>query len=341
MLGLSPTIERPHMSLLYRCMKPLLFRMDAERAHELALATARRGGGLLARLMGGKGLTRPVELAGLKLKNPVGLAAGFDKNGVALPFWRALGFGFFEFGTVTPRPQPGNDKPRMWRFPEHGALGNRLGFPNEGAAALAKRLLRKRTDGDVLGINLGRNKDTPNERAAEDYVAALEATREVADYWAVNVSSPNTPGLRELQSRDFLTDLLARVRDAAAQKPLFVKLAPDLDDAQLLDAAAAVRDSGCAGVIATNTTLARPEGVSFEGGLSGRPLAARSREVLRKLREALPDAPLISVGGVGGPEEAQARLDAGATAVQVYSALVLEGPALIRRIVAGLSPGSA
>jgi len=325
------------MSLLYRCMKPLLFRMDAERAHDFALATARRGGGFLARLLGGRLVEQPVDLAGLRLRNPVGLAAGFDKNGVALPFWRALGFGFLEFGTVTPRPQPGNDRPRMWRFPEHGALGNRLGFPNEGAAAVAARLAAKRTDGDVLGINLGRNKDTPNEHAADDYVAALDATRGVADYWVVNVSSPNTPGLRELQSRDFLTGLLGRVREAAVAKPLLVKIAPDLDDAQLLDAAAAVRDSGCAGVIATNTTLARPEGVAFEGGLSGRPLAERSREILRKLREALPDTPLVSVGGIDSPEEARARLEAGATAVQVYSALVLEGPSIIRKMTGALA----
>lgn len=326
------------MGIPYGLMKPLLFRLDPERAHGLALGAARIGGGVLGRLCGGRppaGHER--EVAGIRFRNPVGLAAGFDKNGVALPFWRALGFGFVEFGTVTPRPQPGNPKPRMWRFPRHAALGNRLGFPNEGAAAAAARLGKAKRPGDVVGVNLGRNKDTPNEKAVDDYVAALEATRAVADYWVVNVSSPNTPGLRELQSRQFLSDLLGPVREAAGGRPLFVKLSPDLDDGALADAAAACTDTRCAGIIATNTTLARPEGVAFEGGLSGAPLADRSKDVLKKLRALLgPDVPLVSVGGIGSAAEAQARLDAGASLVQVYSALVFEGPSLPARILAGL-----
>lgn len=327
------------MGLAYRCMKPVLFRLDPERAHGFALGAARVGGGLLGKLCGGRriaGLER--EVAGLRFPNPVGLAAGFDKNGVALPFWRALGFGFVEFGTVTPRPQPGNPRPRMWRFPAQRALGNRLGFPNEGAAAVSRRLARNKRTGDVVGINLGKNKDTPNEKAADDYVAALEATRAVADYWVVNVSSPNTPGLRELQSRQYLADLLGRVREAAGDVPLFVKLSPDLDDEGLDDAAAACLDTRCAGVIATNTTLARPEGIApFEGGLSGRPLAGRAREVLARLRARLgTGVPIVSVGGIDSAPEAHARLVAGAGLVQLYSALVFEGPGLVTRILRGL-----
>ena len=328
------------MGLFYGAARALLFRLDSERAHDLVLGAARIGGGALGRLSGGRtvaGLER--EVAGLRFRNPVGLAAGFDKNGVALPFWRALGVGFVEFGTVTPRPQGGNDRPRMWRFSGPQALGNRMGFPNEGAAAVAARLARAKRPGDVVGINLGKNKDTPNEDAASDYVAALEATREVADYWVVNVSSPNTPGLRELQTAQYLADLLGRVREAAGNVPLFVKLSPDLDDAGLCDAASAFRASGCNGLVATNTTLARPDTIpEFEGGLSGRPLAERSREVLRKLRELVgPDAPIISVGGIDSAAEAQARLDAGADLVQIYSALVFDGPGLPARIARGLT----
>jgi len=322
------------MGLVYSAMKSLMFRLDSERAHGVALIAARCGGGPLAKVCGGRhvpGLER--EVAGLRFPNPLGLAAGFDKNGVALPFWRALGFGFVEFGTVTPRPQPGNPKPRMWRFPQHGALGNALGFPNDGAAAVAARLKRDKRPGDVVGINLGKNKDTPNERAADDYVAALEATREVADYWVVNVSSPNTPGLRKLQSRQYLSDLLGSVRDKAGEVPVFVKLSPDLDEKGLGDAAAAA--VACSGIIATNTTLERPEGIEFQGGLSGRPLAPRSRDVLAKLRE-LTDLPLISVGGIDSAEEARARLEAGASLVQIYSALIFEGPTLPTRILKGM-----
>jgi dihydroorotate dehydrogenase len=300
------------------------------------------GAGPLGRLFAGATpSTHAREVAGIRFPNPVGLAAGFDKNGVALPFWRALGFGFVEFGTVTPRAQEGNARPRMWRFPDHRALGNRLGFPNEGAAAVNARLVRARRPGDVIGINLGKNKETPLERAADDYVAALHATRPAADYWVVNVSSPNTPGLRELQSRRYLADLLGRVRTAAEEVPLFVKLSPDLDETGLADAAAAVRESGCAGVIAVNTTLVRPADLRFEGGLSGAPLAARAREVLRELRRLLGDLPIVSVGGIGDADEVRARLGAGASLVQIYSAMVFEGPGLPGRVLRSLAGNAA
>jgi dihydroorotate dehydrogenase len=242
-----------------------------------------------------------------------------------------------EVGTVTPRPQSGNPRPRIWRFPRERALGNWLGFPNDGAAMVAARLRRDKLAGDVVGINLGKNKETPLERAADDYVAALDATRTVADYWVVNVSSPNTPDLRRLQSREYLADLLGRVRKEAYRVPVFVKLSPDLDDAGLADAAEATRSAGCAGIIATNTTLARPDGLAFEGGLSGRPLAARAREVLVRLRELVgPDLPLVSVGGIDSPAEARARLAAGADLVQIYTGLIYEGPGLIAGIARSL-----
>jgi dihydroorotate dehydrogenase len=326
------------MGLAYRLARPLLFRMDPERAHAVALRAAAIGGAPLAWIRGGDRIeARPRTVAGLRFPNPLGLAAGLDKNGVALPFWRALGFGFFEFGTVTPRPQPGNPPPRLWRFPAQRSLVNALGFPNDGAAAVAARLARARRTGDVVGINLGRNKETPNERAAGDYVAALDMTAEVADYFAVNVSSPNTPGLRALQTRGPLTELLGRVREAAGRKPLFVKLSPDANEAELADAAAAVRDSGCAGVIATNTTLARVPGVEGAGGMSGAPLRDRARAALATLRALLdPGFPIISVGGIDGPEEARHRLDAGADLLQIYTALVFEGPDLVPRILGAL-----
>ena len=326
------------MGLAYRLARPLLFRLDPERAHRVALRAAAWGGAPLAKLSGGRnlgGLERTV--AGLRFRDPLGLAAGLDKNGVALPFWRALGFGFFEFGTVTPRPQPGNDPPRLWRLADRRALVNRLGFPNDGAAAVAARLAKSKRAGDVVGINLGRNKDTPNERAADDYLAALEMTREVADYWVVNVSSPNTPGLRALQARAPLTDLLFRLREAARRAPLFVKLSPDLNEAEMADAAAAVREAACAGVIAANTTVDRAPGEAGEGGLSGAPLREKARAALDTLRALLPvDLPIVAVGGIDGPDEARARLGAGAQLVQLYTALVFEGPGLVARILRGL-----
>ncbi|MHC4937537.1 MAG: quinone-dependent dihydroorotate dehydrogenase [Planctomycetota bacterium] len=320
--------------MLYRLGKPLLFCLDPEKAHHLAMWGARKGGEWLGkRLRGTVPDGKPVEVAGLNFKNPIGLAAGFDKNGVALPFWRGVGFGHIEIGTVTPRAQPGNPPPRMWRFKDLRALGNKLGFPNDGAALVASRIRVDKEKGDVVGINLGKNKETPNERAADDYLAALDATRNVADYWVVNVSSPNTPGLRELQSRQYLTDLLGKVREASGDVPLFVKLSPDLDEEGLQDAAVATKDARCAGVVATNTTLERPEGIAFEGGLSGAPLAGRSIEVLRELRRLLPELPLISVGGVDSTDEVRARMEAGASLVQIYSALVFEGPGLVGRIL--------
>ena len=326
------------MGYLHRITRPLLFRLNPERAHALALRVARHGGGLAGRVLGGKrvdGLERTV--AGIRFPNPLGVAAGMDKNGVGLRFWSAAGFGFAELGTVTPRAQNGNDKPRMWRLPPQRALVNHLGFPNVGAAAVAERVRRTRRPGDVVGLNLGKNRDTALEDAADDYVAALQATADVADYFAVNVSSPNTPELRRLQTRAYLQDLLGKVHEAAEGKPVFVKLSPDLDEAGLHEAAQTVRDAGCAGLIATNTTLNKPEGCDLQGGLSGRPLAGRAAEVLGILRAVLGrEFPIISVGGIDTPEEARARLEAGADLIQLYTGLVYEGPGLANRILRGL-----
>jgi dihydroorotate dehydrogenase len=329
------------MGIAYACLKALLFRMDPEKSHGLALRAAKAGGSGLAKIVGGRevqGHSRTI--AGVRFPNPVGLAAGFDKNGVALPFWRALGFGFVEFGTVTPRPQPGNPPPRLWRFPTHKAIGNSLGFPSDGAAMVAMRIRRDKLRGDVVGINLGKNRDTPLPRAAEDYVAALDATRSVADYFVVNVSSPNTPHLRDLQTRAYLEELLGHVCAAAAGTPVFVKLSPDLEPRQLSDAVEACQTAHAAGIVLVNTTLSRPEGVCFDGGLSGRPLAARAREVLAEARRRT-DLPLISVGGIDSPDEARARLDAGASLVQVYTGLIYEGPGLVARILRSLPPQRA
>ncbi len=326
------------MGILHKITRPLLFKLNPERAHALALRVARHGGGLAGRVLGGKpvdGLERTV--AGIRFPNPLGVAAGMDKNGVGLRFWSAAGFGFAELGTVTPRAQNGNDKPRMWRLPPQRALVNHLGFPNVGAAAVAERVRRTRRPGDVVGLNLGKNRDTALEDAADDYVAALQATADVADYFTVNVSSPNTPELRRLQTRAYLQDLLGKVREAAEGKPVFVKLSPDLDEAGLHEAAQTVRDAGCAGLIATNTTLNKPEGCDLQGGLSGRPLAGRAAEVLGILRAVLGrEFPIISVGGIDTPEEARARLEAGADLIQLYTGLVYEGPGLANRILRGL-----
>lgn len=325
------------MGIAYACLRALLFRMDPEKAHALALGAARRGGSGLAKILGGRELPGlDLKVAGLRFGNPVGLAAGFDKNGFALPFWRALGFGFVEFGTVTPRPQPGNPPPRVWRFPKHRAIGNALGFPSDGASMVAARIRRDKLRGDVVGINLGKNRETPLPRAADDYVAALDATRSVADYFTVNVSSPNTPGLRDLQTRAYLEELVGRVVAAAAGTPVLVKLSPDLEPKELADALAACDAAHAAGVVLVNTTLARPEGVCFDGGLSGRPLAARAREVLAEARR-LTKLPLVSVGGIDSPEEARARLDAGAGLLQLYTGLIYEGPGLVARILRNLA----
>lgn len=331
---------------MYSLMRPALFALEAERAHHLALAALSRGSGTARRCFGARVPDTPIEIMGLRLPNPVGLAAGLDKDGAHIDGLAALGFGFLEIGTVTPRPQPGNPRPRLFRLPAQRAIINRFGFNNGGVDALITRIAAAKYRG-VLGINIGRNKDTPAERATDDYLICLRAVYDIASYVTLNVSSPNTRGLRDLQSRDSLDELLARVlaeRDALAvshghRLPLAVKIAPDLDEAALDAIADRVRHHAIDAVIATNTTIDR-EGVPLRwrneaGGLSGVPLRARSTAVIAALHERLGnDIPIIGVGGIQSARDAMDKLDAGARALQLYSGLIYRGPALVRECVA-------
>ncbi|GMV40326.1 MAG: dihydroorotate dehydrogenase (quinone) [Myxococcales bacterium] len=334
-------------TLAWRAARAALFRLDPERAHGLTLRALRLAGALgsgravLGALFSGPG--RPVSAFGLTFPNAVGVAAGYDKDALALHGLAAMGFGHVEVGTVTPRAQPGNPRPRLFRLPEDRAVVNRLGFPGEGAGVVAARL-RHPPAGVVVGVNIGKQKDTPLEAAAEDYAGLVTALGPLAGYLAVNVSSPNTVGLRRLQARDALEELLRAVggaRDALPRRvPVLVKLAPDLTDAELDDALGAVEGAGMDGVIATNTTLSR-EGLrgaarGEAGGLSGAPLRARSAAVLAAIvrRTSLP---VISAGGIDSPDEACRRLDAGARLVQLYTGLIYEGPGLLRRTLRAIA----
>ncbi|MFL5428370.1 MAG: quinone-dependent dihydroorotate dehydrogenase [Myxococcales bacterium] len=335
--------------MVYRLIRPLLFALGPERAHELAAALL----GIWTRLPGSPPRHRPLArtLFGLRFPSPIGLAAGMDKGRVLVPAWFRLGFGFVEVGTITPLPQPGNERPRLFRLPAQAALINRMGFNNEGAAAVAARLAALPPQPGPVGINIGRNKATPNERAADDYLAAFRALAPRADYVAVNVSSPNTPGLRALQSADALGRLLetlTRDRDALAaangrRVPILVKLSPDEPDDALDAMAAAAVSAGADGLIATNTTLSRA-GVDSEpsagesGGLSGLPLRTRAERVCARLYlRTRGKTPIVGVGGIGSAEDAYRRIRAGASLVQIYTAFVYEGPSLPRRIESGLA----
>jgi dihydroorotate dehydrogenase len=336
--------------MLYPLLRRVLFVAPPETAHSLALLAA-RGLGRLAAASGTPpaapgALAEPVTLMGLRFANRVGLAAGFDKNAVAIDGMFALGFGHVEVGTVTPRPQGGNPQPRLFRVPGRSALINRMGFPNEGAAAVVARIGARRSTG-ILGVNIGKNATTPVERAVDDYVACLRTVYPVSDYITVNVSSPNTVGLRSLQATQYLGPLLGALLDEAhrlgtAQSrtvPLLVKLAPDLADDELRDTAAMLRSLPLGGVIATNTTLshagleALPHGKET-GGVSGAPLRPRSLQVVRTLRQELGAAmTLVGVGGVMSAADAQAMRAAGADLVQVYTGLIYRGPGLARELV--------
>jgi dihydroorotate dehydrogenase len=334
------------VNLYEKLARPVLFRVgggDAEAAHEATLRWLSR----LAPLAPKKPYSPPgasTTVFGVRFPNPVGLAAGMDKDGRALPAWPALGFGFVEVGTVTWHPQPGNDRPRLYRLPDSRAIVNRMGFNNAGATALAARLAALGPLSVPLGISLGKSKLTPLEDAVADYVASLEALYPYGDYFAVNVSSPNTPGLRSLQDRGQLDALLAALR-AVGGKPLLVKVAPDLTDAALGEVLEVCESNGVAGLIATNTTLAR-DGVApgdvatgaQAGGLSGAPLTVRAREVVRFVsRETGGRLPVIGVGGVMHPDDALRLRDAGASLVQLYTGLIYAGPTLVRGSVRALS----
>ncbi|MBI1801368.1 MAG: quinone-dependent dihydroorotate dehydrogenase [Chloroflexi bacterium] len=337
---------------MYERIRPLLFRLDAERAHHLTLALLRLAGNLpltevfLRRLFPCEDPRLAVEAFGLRFKNPIGLAAGYDKNGVALRALSGLGFGHIEIGTVTRSAQTGNPRPRIVRVAGSGALINSMGFPNAGVEAILPALRRRGDNRGIrLGINIGKSKDTPLERAAEDYVALLKRVHPLADYVAINVSSPNTPGLRDLQSRAAINDLLRAVTrardDLTPRVPLLVKISPDLSASELDDILEAVTDCGLDGIIATNTTLNRA-GVHGEpvepratipGGLSGAPLRARATDVIRTIAEKTRGAlPVIGVGGVFDAADALEKLRAGARLVQIYTGLVYRGPALAGEI---------
>ena len=333
---------------MYSLARPFLFGVDAERAHGLALASleaAYRTG--LNPLFASRPRPLPTRAFGLEFPNPVGCAAGLDKNGAHVDALLALGFGFVEVGTVTPKPQAGNPKPRMFRLPEHQAVINRLGFNNDGVDALVRNVSRARRRHGLLGINIGKNKDTPNESAHEDYLFCLERVYPVADYVTVNISSPNTAGLRELQEEQALRHLVGVLRDAqerlgaqhGRRVPMLVKIAPDLSDEDIESCARVLGDLHVDGVIATNTTVDRlpVEGhrhAGEAGGLSGAPLYGKSTAVLRRLRGRLdPAIPLIGVGGILNGADAAGKIAAGATMVQFYTGMVFRGPELVGECV--------
>jgi dihydroorotate dehydrogenase len=332
---------------VYALARPFLFCLDAERAHDLGLASieaAYRTG--LNPLLAVKPAALPVNVFGIDFPNPVGLAAGLDKNGAHVDALASLGFGFIEVGTTTPRAQPGNPKPRMWRLPEHEAVINRLGFNNDGVDALVRNVERARFAG-VLGINIGKNKDTPNERAVDDYLTCLERVYPRASYVTVNISSPNTQGLRDLQEEETLKRFVATLRETqerlaakhGARKPMLVKIAPDLGESELDAIAEVVLAQRVDGLICTNTTIDRNviAGAPYAeetGGLSGKPLFTKATEILRGLAKRLQGRiPLVGVGGITRGDDAAGKLAAGASLVQFYTGMVYRGPALIGECV--------
>jgi len=336
--------NRYNRAMLYDLARPLLFSLDAENAHEFALHALHYAGKLLP--AGTPEPATPVEVMGLSFPNRIGLAAGLDKNGEAIDGLARMGFGFIEIGTVTPRAQPGNPRPRMFRLPEARAIINRMGFNNHGVDALLAHVRSARYQG-ILGINIGKNFDTPIEQAVDDYLACLQKVYALASYVTVNISSPNTKNLRQLQGESELDELLGRLKQAQTRLadshgryvPLTLKIAPDLDDAQVTNIADALRRHRIDGVIATNTTIARDkvEGMRHgneQGGLSGAPVFEASTAVVRKLAATLGgELPIIAAGGVLDGAGARAKLDAGASLVQLYSGLIYRGPGLVRECV--------
>lgn len=335
---------------MYKLVKPIFFSMAPEKAHH----TVTNGLRNFTKIWGAKSLLKSLytvhdprlerEVFGLKFKNPVGLAAGFDKNAEYIEDMVNFGFGFIEIGTVTPKPQPGNDKPRMFRLVNDAALINRMGFNNQGADVAAGRLKHlKNRHGVIIGGNIGKNKVTPNEEAVNDYIYCFHALYDYVDYFVVNVSSPNTPGLRDLQEKGPLMHILNTLQglnaEKPAAKPILLKIAPDLTDSQLDDIVEIVTETKIAGLIATNTTISReglqsdPNLVKEMGGVSGKPLTKRSTEVIKYIHTKSNGAfPIIGVGGIHSAEDAIEKLNAGASLVQIYTGFIYEGPALISNI---------
>lgn len=340
---------------MYHIIKKILFLFPPESVHHFVMGTLK----LCRRLPFGEKMLRSCfdvpgpalrkNVFGLDFKNPIGLAAGFDKDAKYIDELACLGFGFVEIGTVTPLPQPGNEKPRLFRLPADEALVNRMGFNNEGAAAAAERL-RKRRSNILIGGNIGKNKRTPNEQAIEDYEKCFHALFEAVDYFVVNVSSPNTPGLRALQEKEPLTALLKHLQELnykkPSPKPILLKIAPDLSNEQLDDIIGIVLETKLAGMVATNTTISRDSLVTAAtemekagmGGLSGKPLKKKSTDVIRYIHQKSGgNIPIIAVGGVFTAEDALEKLSAGAALVQVYTGFIYEGPGIVKKICREIS----
>jgi dihydroorotate dehydrogenase len=335
---------------LYSFAKPLLFCLDAEKAHDVGLSSMELAYRLgMSPLIAAKSRELKTKAFGITFPNPVGLAAGLDKNGEHIDALMALGFGFIEIGTITPKPQLGNEKPRMFRLPDKEAVINRLGFNNLGVEALVKNVEKAKRHG-ILGINIGKNKDTPNEKAAEDYIYCLERVYSICDYITVNISSPNTSGLRDLQTEEYFRRFIGELREVQEElagvnghkTPMLIKISPDLSDAEIDGMASVLNAAQVDGVIAGNTTIERvmidkhPLATEI-GGLSGKPLYGKSTAVLRKLRGRLNNnIPIIGVGGITSGADAVGKVVAGASLVQFYTGLIYHGPTLIRDCVSAI-----
>jgi dihydroorotate dehydrogenase len=336
--------------LYERLVKPILFAMDPEQVHEMAigvLETLSQLRWLLDMVPRPRDQRLNREVFGVRFPNPIGLAAGFDKNARALPAWEALGFGFIEIGTITAQGQAGNPRPRIFRVPEQNALINRLGFNNEGVEKIALRLEQFRRSSAwpkiPVGINIGKSKIVPLEEAATDYVRSFQRLQRLGDYFVLNVSSPNTPDLRKLQEKTAIGELFKAIQQQNQGKPLLVKIAPDLTLEQVDHILALATKYQLAGVVATNTTIDQqtiPDNKRQSGGLSGRPLRPRSLEVLRHIKKHSP-LPVISVGGIMSEDDAKERFDAGAELVQIYTGFVYRGPRLVREIAASVARRSS
>lgn len=335
---------------MYALLKPLLFQLDPEKAHHLVFSLLRHSlnSPLKPLLQQWWGIVpdKPVTVSGLTFRHPVGLAAGFDKDGMLYPHWAALGFSFAELGTVTPKPQAGNEKPRLFRLTRDQALINRMGFNNLGVEALAQKLSAHSPD-LIIGGNIGKNKNTPNEEATRDYLACMQALAGKVRYFTLNISSPNTPGLRALQEKEPLRQLISAVVSYAktlpGNHPIWVKIAPDLEKPALMELLDVLITEGVQGVVATNTTLSRdnlaspPSLINQAGGLSGKPVRNKSTEIIRLIhRETNGTLSIIGVGGIFSPEDALEKLEAGASLIQLYTGYVYEGPGLVKRIVRSL-----
>ena len=329
---------------LFETLKPLIYKTDPEMAHNIVEAvfkTARRCPLFFNPLVKKNFVDEPIlrqKIWDLEFKNPVGIAAGFDKNATMIQAWPAMGFGWGEIGAVTPKPQPGNEKPRSWRWPEYEAIQNAYGFNNDGVEIIKKRLSKIYPFILPIGANIGKNKTTPEDKAIEDYKILVEELKNVVDFFVINISSPNTPGLRDLLNAEFLSSLFGELKKLT-NKPLLIKFSPDMEDEMIVNLANLSVASGADGIIVTNTTVNYDliDTPVKKGGISGKPLAQRSYEVLRLVSgEVFGKVPIISVGGIDSAEEAYKRIKAGASLLQIYTAIIYKGPGIVREINKGL-----